>query len=102
MAGLRAAAVKGNTSGTWGAPLGGPFSGTCKQDTVEWRFAHLAKRKETTDKKESAATVLGSEASLAGAKPSPKSVKKAKLPPKNKSRLPRRQKKAEQKAAGRL
>jgi hypothetical protein len=54
------------------------------------------------DKKESAATVLGGEASLAAAKPSTKSVKKGKLPPKNKSRLPRRQKKAKQKATGRL
>jgi hypothetical protein len=54
------------------------------------------------DKKESAATVLGGEASLGGVKPSTKSVKKEKLPPKNKSRLPRRQKKAQQKAAGRL
>jgi hypothetical protein len=62
----------------------------------------LAKRKEMADKKESAATVLGGEASLAAAKPSTKSVKKGKLPPKNKSRLPRRQKKAKQKAAGRL
>jgi len=62
----------------------------------------LAKRKEMADKKESAATVLGGEASLAGAKPFTKSVKKGKLPPKNKSRLPRRQKKAKQKAAGRL
>jgi len=62
----------------------------------------LAKRKEMADEKESAATVLGGEASLAGAKASTKSVKKEKLHPKNKSRLPRRQKKAQQKAAGRL
>jgi hypothetical protein len=62
----------------------------------------LAKQKEMADKKESAATVSGGEASLAGAKPSTKSVKKGKLPPKNKSRLPRRQKKAQKKAAGRL
>jgi len=62
----------------------------------------LAKQKEVAKKEESAATVLRSEASLAGAKPSTKSLKKGKLPPKNKSRLPRRQKKAEQKLAGRL
>jgi hypothetical protein len=64
--------------------------------------AHLAKRKEIADKKEPAATVLSGAASLAGATPSKKSVKKGKLPPKNKSRLPRRQKKAQQKSAGRL
>ena len=61
----------------------------------------MAKRKEIADNKEPAATVLGFEASLAGAM-STKSVKKGKLPPKNKSRLPRRQKKAQQKSAGRL
>lgn len=61
----------------------------------------MAKRKEMEGQKESAATVLGGEASLAGAKPSAKSVKKEKLLPKNKSRLPRRQKKAKQKAAAR-
>jgi hypothetical protein len=81
---------------------GGHFSGTRKPGTVEWGFAHLAKRKEMADKKDPAAPVLGGEASLAGAKPSTKSVKKGKLPPKNESRLPRRQKKAQQKAAGRL
>jgi hypothetical protein len=62
----------------------------------------LAKQKELGEKEESPATVLGGEASLAGAKPSTKSVKKGKLPPKNKSRLPRRQKKAQPKLAGRL
>ena len=62
----------------------------------------MAKQKEIADKEESAATVLGGEASLAGAKPSTKSVKKGKLPPRNKSRLPRRQKKTQQKLAGRL
>ena len=61
----------------------------------------MAKRKEMTGTKESAAIVSGGDASLE-AKPSAKSVKIAKLPPKNKSRLPRRQKKAQQKAAGRL
>ena len=54
------------------------------------------------EKKESGAPVLGDEASLAEAKPATKSLKKGKLPPKNKSRLPRRQKKAQHKAAGRL
>jgi hypothetical protein len=34
-------------------------------------------------------------------KPATKSLKKGKLPPKNKSRLPRREKKARQKAAAR-
>ena len=62
----------------------------------------MAKPKIIADKKQSAATVLGIEASLAGAKPSTKSLKRGKLPPKNKSRLPRRQKKAQQKAAWRL
>ena len=70
--------------------------------TVKWRFAHLAKRKEIADEKESTATVSGGEASPAGAKPATKSVKKGKLPPKHKSRLPRRQKKDQQKAAWRL
>ena len=60
----------------------------------------MAKRKEAADQRESAATVLAGEASLAGAKPSTKSVKKGKLPPKNKSRLPRRQKKAQQASIG--
>ncbi len=63
---------------------------------------HLAKRKETADEKESTAAVSDNEASGAVAKPSTKSEKKGKLLPKNKSRLPRRQKKAQHKAAGRL
>jgi hypothetical protein len=69
----------------------------------------LAKQKEIANKKApenkkepAAATVSGGEASLAAAKPATKSVKIGKLPPKNKSRLPRRQKKAQQKAGGRL
>jgi hypothetical protein len=62
----------------------------------------LAKRKETGDDKESATTGLSGKTSLAGVKPASKVVKKKKLPPKNKSRLPRRAKKAQQKAAGRL
>ena len=60
----------------------------------------MAKRKEAADKTESAAPV--GEASPAEVKPATKSLKKGKLPPKNKSRLPRRQKKAQLKAAGRL
>ena len=60
----------------------------------------MAKQKGIADKKESIA--LSGEPSLAEVKPSAKSVKKEKLPPGNKSRLPRRQKKAQQKAAGRL
>jgi hypothetical protein len=61
----------------------------------------LAKQKEVADKQESAAVASGAEASPAEVKPSTKSVKKAKLAPKNKSRLPRKQKKAKQKAAAR-
>jgi hypothetical protein len=57
----------------------------------------MAKRKEMADKIESPAPVAGSEAPPAVAKPSTKSVKIPKLAPKNKSRLPRRQKKAQQK-----
>jgi hypothetical protein len=66
----------------------------------EWGFATLAKHKDVADKKESAQA--SSAASPAEAKPSTKSVKKGKLLSKNKSRLPRRQKKAQLKAAGRL
>ena len=62
----------------------------------------MAKRKETADEKDSAAPVTGGEAPVPESKPSTKSVKKGKLLPKNKSRLPRRQKKAQRKAAGRL
>jgi hypothetical protein len=54
----------------------------------------LAKRKEAAEEKEPAAPVA--------VKQSVKPVKKEKLHPKNKSRLPRRQKKAQQKAAARL
>lgn len=87
----------------WGGTGGTSHRTTYRlQGTVEWRFAHLAKQKEIAGKEESAATVLGGEPLLAGAKPSTKSLKKGKLPPKNKFRLPRRQKKAQQKAAGRL
>jgi hypothetical protein len=60
----------------------------------------LAKQKEVADKKESAAVVSGAEASPAEVKPSTQSMKIGKLAPKNKSRLPRKQKKAKQKAAG--
>jgi hypothetical protein len=62
----------------------------------------MAKRKDMSDTKESVVPVAGAEARLGGAKSSATSAKKGKLPPKNKSRLPRRQKKAQQKAAGRL
>ena len=62
----------------------------------------MPEKKKIPEKKENTAAVLGGDASLAGAKLSKKSVKKAKLPPKDKFRLPRRQKKAEQKATGRL
>lgn len=62
----------------------------------------MAKPKEMAEKKEFAAPVLAAESALVGPKPSTKSGKKGKLPPKNKSRLPRRQKKAQHKAAGRL
>ena len=60
----------------------------------------MAKQKEMADKKESGAAASGGEVSPAEVKPSTKSVKKGKLAPKNKSRLPRKQKKAKQKAAG--
>jgi len=63
----------------------------------------LAKRKETAVKEESVAPVAAPPtAAPAVAPPSRKSTKKGKLPPKNKSRLPRREKKAQKKAAGRL
>lgn len=79
------------------------FRTTCPlQVTVEWGFAHVAKQKEIADKEESAATVSDGEPLFAKAKPATKSLKKGKLLPKDKSRLPRRQKKARQKAAGRL
>ena len=47
-------------------------------------------------------TVVSRPEGSAGEPPATKSIKKGKLPKKNKSRLPRRQKKARQKAAGRL
>jgi hypothetical protein len=62
----------------------------------------LAKQKEKADKKEPAEAIANVEAPPVAAKPSTKSVKKPKLAPKNKTRLPRRQKKAAQKGAGRL
>jgi hypothetical protein len=63
----------------------------------------LAKQKEKAEKKEAAPPVVAVvEAPPVEAKPATKSLKKGKLPPKNKSRLPRRQKKAQHKAAGRL
>ena len=74
----------------------------------------MAKEKEVVEKKkkskdaavESAAKppVVAAEAAAPppAPKPATKSMKVGKLQPKNKSRLPRRQKKARQKAAGRL
>jgi hypothetical protein len=66
-----------------------------------------AKKIETAETKETAKTAKKETAAVAEApvpavKPSTKSTKVGKLLPKNKSRLPRRQKKAQQKAAGRL
>jgi len=57
---------------------------------------HLAK------KEKAAAPEVVAAAPPAEPKPARKSMKKGKLPPKNKARLPRRQKKAQKKAAGRL
>jgi len=74
----------------------------------------LAKEKEMADKKkkskdavvDSGAKPLGAAAATTvsppATKPATKSMKVGKLQPKNKSRLPRRQKKARQKAAGQL
>jgi hypothetical protein len=59
-------------------------------------------KKEKAEKKEPVAAEAVAEAAPVAAKPATKSVKIPKLAPKNKSRLPRRQKKARQKAAGRL
>jgi hypothetical protein len=59
----------------------------------------LAKQKVVAEEK---SATPGGEAAPAKATPSKKSSKKGKLPPKNKSRLPRREKKAQLKAAGRL
>jgi hypothetical protein len=60
----------------------------------------LAKKEK--EKKDSAAAPPSVEAPIVVAKPATKSTKVGKLLPKNKSRLPRREKKAQQKAAGRL
>jgi hypothetical protein len=64
----------------------------------------LAKRKEKegADTKETAAPAPVAAAPVAEPKPATVSVKIPKLAPKNKSRLPRRQKKAQKKAQGRL
>ncbi len=80
---------------------GRPTIRTCKQSTVKWRFSYLPKRRETADQQESANIGLGDEAGLAGAEPSTRPAKNGKLPPKDKSRLPRRQKKAQQRSADR-
>jgi hypothetical protein len=60
----------------------------------------LAKRKEKTEEAAAPAPVV--EAPPPAPKPQTKSSKIPKLAPKNKSRLPRRVKKAQKKAAGRL
>lgn len=77
-----------------------------KEAAVAVPKAKKAAPKEAAPKeaapKEVAAPVVSDKTAPAEAKPSTKSVKIGKLPPKNKSRLPRRQKKARQKAAGRL
>jgi len=61
----------------------------------------LPKQKETAEKKESTAAASGVAESPVKATLSKKPVKIPKLPPKNKSRLPRKEKKAAQKAAAR-
>ena len=71
------------------------------QDIVEWRFAHLEKPKKKMEDKAVPAAVVDGETSGAAAKPAAKSTKIGKLLPRNKSRLPRRQKKAQHKAASR-
>ena len=69
---------------------------TKKKNTEEGIFVNAAK---------AIGPAAGTMASFAGATPdkpsSAKTVKKAKLPKKNKARLPRRQKKAQKKAAAR-
>lgn len=73
----------------------------------------MAKEKEATDKKKSPKAaakpaaepptpVAAAPAAPVEPKPATKSLKKGKLLPKNKSRLPRRLKKAQKKAAARL
>jgi hypothetical protein len=61
----------------------------------------LPKEKEIADKTENTATASGGAASPVKATLSKKPVRKPKLLPKNKARLPRREKKAAQKAAAR-
>jgi hypothetical protein len=58
----------------------------------------LAKKKEVADKQEPEVKAPAVEAPPAAPKPATKSLKVGKLPPKNKSRLPRLQKKAKKKA----
>ena len=72
----------------------------------------VAKEKEVTEKKKSAkaakpaaepvSAVAAAPAAPVEPKPATKSLKKGKLLPKNKSRLPRRLKKEQKKAAARL
>jgi hypothetical protein len=60
----------------------------------------LAKRKEVADEKVTEEAVASSEAPpIETVKPATKSLKRGKLLPKNKVRLPRRLKKAQKKAA---
>ena len=62
-----------------------------------------AEKKPAAEKKEAPApAAVAVEAPAPEAKPATKSVKVGKLLPKNKSRLPRKEKKAKQRAAGRL
>jgi hypothetical protein len=62
----------------------------------------INKEKKDTANKETAAVAPSTETPVPAVKPATKSTKIGKLLPKNKSRLPRKEKKARQKAAGRL
>ena len=67
----------------------------------------MAKRKEpaekeVADKKQPATAIAPVKTATAASTPQPKPAKKGKLLPKHKSRLPRRLKKAQKKAAGLL
>lgn len=69
---------------------------TLMADKKKNKTSELADTNAVTD------AVVSRPEGSAGEPPAAKSLKKGKLPKKNKSRLPRRQKKARQKAAGRL
>jgi len=73
-----------------------------QKEAVKPKKVEKQKGAVVADKPEPAATAPSAEAPPAAPKPSTKSMKIPKLLPKNKSRLPRKQKKAQQKAAGRL